>query len=149
MVFIFTFILGIICINNLYNLIKLHPYQYVYFNSFFEKKANKLFEIDYWGLSNKFSLEKIVKDNFQKDKITIGVASFTNLYFSKKMLNKEFKNKLIISGQDFTNADFIFNNNYFEVNPKYDDKYNIPKNYKKYSQLKKGNILISEFYIKE
>ena len=26
------------------------------------------------------------------------------------------------------------------------DKYNIPKNYKKYSQLKKGNILISEFY---
>ena len=94
-------------------------------------------------------MEKIVKDNFQKDKITIGVASFTNLNFSKKMLNKEFKNKLIISGQDFTNADFIFNNNYFEVNTKYDDKYNIPKNYKKYSQLKKGNILISEFYIKE
>ena len=142
-------ILTIILLNNIYNLVTLHPFQYVYFNSIFEKKANKLFEIDYWGLSNKFSLEKIVKDNFQKDKITIGVASFTNLYFSKKMLNKEFKNKLIISGQDFTNADFIFNNNYFEVNPKYDDKYNIPKNYKKYSQLKKGNILISEFYIKE
>ena len=142
-------ILAIILLNNIYNLVTLHPFQYVYFNSIFEKKANKLFEIDYWGLSNKFSLEKIVKDNFQKDKITIGVASWTNLYFSEKMLDEEFKNKLIISGQDFSDADFIFNNNYFEINPKYDDKYNIPKNYKKYSELKKGKILISEFYIKE
>ena len=142
-------ILAIILLNNIYNLVTLHPFQYVYFNSIFEKKANKLFEIDYWGLSNKFSLEKIVKDNFQKDKITIGVASWTNLYFSEKMLDEKFKNKLIISGQDFSDADFIFNNNYFEINPKYDDKYNIPKNYKKYSELKKGKILISEFYIKE
>ena len=107
------------------------------------------FEIDYWGVSNKFALEHIVKDNFNKDKITIGVASFTNLYFSKKMLDEEIKNKLIISGQDFNNADFIYNNNYFEVDPKYDDKYSIPKNYKKYSEFKKGKILISEFYIKK
>ena len=142
-------ILAIILLNNIYNLVTLHPFQYVYFNSIFEKKANKLFEIDYWGLSNKFSLEKIIKDNFQKDKITIGVASWTNLYFSEKMLDEKLKNKLIISGQDFSDADFIFNNNYFEINPKYDDKYNIPKNYKKYSELKKGKILISEFYIKE
>ena len=127
----------------------MHPFQYIYFNSIFEKKANKLFEIDYWGVSNKFVLEQIVKDNFNKDKITIGVASFTNLYLSKKMLDEEIKNKLIISGQDFNNADFIYNNNYFEVDPKYDDKYSIPKNYKKYSEFKKGKILISEFYIKK
>ena len=56
-------ILAIILLNNIYNLVTLHPFQYVYFNSIFEKKANKLFEIDYWGLSNKFSLEKIVKDS--------------------------------------------------------------------------------------
>ena len=36
------------------------------------------------------------------DLTTIGVASFTNLNLSKKMLNKKYKNKLIISGQDFT-----------------------------------------------
>ena len=142
-------ILIIIFLTNFYNLITLHPFQYIYFNLLFEKKANKLFEIDYWGLSNKFSLEKIVKDNLQKKKITIGVASFTNLYLSKKMVNKKLQDKLIISGQDFTNADFIFNNNYFEVNPKYDDKYSIPKRYEKYSELKKGKILISEFYSKK
>ena len=65
------------------------------------------------------------------------------------MLNKKFQNKLIISGQDFSSADFIFNNNYFGSNPNYDDRYLIPENYKKYSELKKGKILISEFYIKE
>jgi len=94
-------------------------------------------------------LEKIVKDNIQKNKITIGVASFTNLYFSAKMLNEKIRSKLIISGQDFRNVDFIYNNNYFEVNPKYDDKYNIPENYQKYSEFKKGEVLISEFYIKK
>lgn len=146
--FINSFLI-IILLNNTYNLIILHPFQYIYFNSIFEKKANKLFEIDYWGVSNKFALEEIVKNNIEKDKITIGVASFTNLYFSKKMLNEKIKNKLIISGQNFHDVDFIYNNNYFEVNPKYDDKYNIPENYKKYSEFKKGEILISEFYIKK
>ena len=65
------------------------------------------------------------------------------------MLDKKYKNKLIISGQDFTNADFIFSNNHYEINPNYDNKYRIPKNYRKYSELKKGKILINEFYVKE
>jgi hypothetical protein len=142
-------ILVIILLNNFYNLVTLHPFQYIYFNTIFEKNANKLFEIDYWGLSNKASLENIIKDNFEKDKIVVGTASFTNLHLSKKMLDKKLKNKLIISGQDFSNADFIYTNNYFDINPNYDDKYLIPNNYRKYSELKKGKILINEFYAKE
>ena len=142
-------ILILILINNLYNLVTLHPFQYVYFNSIFEKKANKLFAIDYWGVSNKSSLESILLNNSQKNKIKIGVASFTNLYLSKKMLNEESKRKLIITGQDFTDADFIFNNNYFELNPKYSRKYLIPQNYIKHSEVKRGDILINEFYIKK
>ena len=148
MVLIFTFILSIICINNLYNLIKLHPYQYIYFNSIFEKRANQLFEIDYWGVSNKNFLEKIVKNNLEKDKIIIGVASFTDLYLSRKMLPANLKNKIIIAGQEYQNADFILNNNIFEINPKFDDKYSIPKTFEKYLSLKRGNILINEFYKK-
>ena len=136
-------------LNNVYSLITLHPFQGIYFNSIFEKNANKLFEIDYWGISNKYSLNQLAKNNFERDKITVGVASFTNLYLSKKMLEKKFGNKLVISGQDFDNADFIFNNNYFGTNPNHDDRYHIPENYKKYSELKKGKILINEFYIKE
>ena len=45
---------------NIFNLIIFHPYQYVYFNLLFEKNANKLFEIDYWGVANKDALKNIV-----------------------------------------------------------------------------------------
>jgi len=142
-------ILAIILINNIYNQVNLHPFQYIYFNSLFEKNANKLFEIDYWGLSNKQSLEVLVKNNLEEDRILIGVASFTDLNLSRKMLDKKYKDRISITGQDFNNADFIFSNNHFEVNPNLDNKYLIPKNFQKYTELKKGNILINEFYIKE
>ena len=77
------------------------------------------------------------------------MASFTNLNLSKKMLSPDLKNKIIISGQEYQNADFIFTNNLFEINPEFDDKYYIPTTFKKYSSLKKGNILINEFYKKK
>ena len=141
-------IIVIILLNNIYNLVTLHPFQYIYFNSIFEKNANELFEIDYWGVSNKNSLEKIAKNNLKKDKIVIGVASFTDLYLSKKMLSAKLKSKIIISGQDYQNADFIFNNNISEINPKFDDKYFIPKTFEKHLSMKRGNILINEFYKK-
>ena len=139
----------IISLNNIYNVINLHPFQYIYFNSIFEKNANKLFEIDYWGVSNKHSLEKLLKKNLKQDKVVVGVASFTDLNLSRKFLDKKSKDRLSVSGQNFTNADFIFNNNNFEVNPNLDNKYLIPKNFKKYIEFKKGKILINEFYIKE
>ena len=140
--------LVLIVINNVYNLVKLHPYQYVYFNNFFEKKANNLFEIDYWGVANKQALLEMANIYPSKDEVIIGVASFVNLNLSKQMLNDEFKKKIIVSGQIFKNADLIFNNNYSEVNPKVDDKYSIPTNYKKHSTLKKGKIIIYEIYKK-
>ena len=65
------------------------------------------------------------------------------------MLPNNLKNKIFISGQNYENADFIFNNNISEINPIYDDKYAIPKTFEKYKSLKKGNILINEFYKKK
>ena len=62
-------ILIFVVVNNIYNLIRLHPYQYVYFNNFFEKRANDLFEIDYWGVANKQALMDIVNLNSSKDKV--------------------------------------------------------------------------------
>ena len=38
---------------------------------------------------------------------------------------------------------------YFELNPKYSRKYLIPQNYIKHSEVKRGDILINEFYIKK
>ena len=34
-------------------MIKIHPYQYAYFNFLAGKDFNKKFEMDYWGLSYK------------------------------------------------------------------------------------------------
>ena len=142
-------LLLIALLNNFYNLIRLHPHQYVYFNFIFEKNANRLFEIDYWGLSNKSALKNLLDENSEKNTITVGVASFTNLYLSKKMLPLTYKNRLIITGQEFSKTDYIYNNNYFEINPNYNDKYLIPKNYTRHSVVKKGKILINEFFAKK
>ena len=91
----------------------------------------------------------IVNLNSSKDKVIVGVASFANLNLSKKMLSQELENKIIIAGQNYENTDFIFNNNYSEVNPKVDNKYLIPSTYKKHFSLKKGEIIIYEIYKKD
>ena len=40
-----------------------HPYQNIYFNSLVKNKANKYFEIDYWGLANHEAIEFIIDDS--------------------------------------------------------------------------------------
>ena len=85
----------------------------------------------------------------ERDKIVVGVASFTNLYLSKKMMTFNLRDKITISGQNYQDSDFIFNNNLFEINPKFNDKYLIPNTFEKYSSIKRGNILINEFYKKK
>ena len=44
----FVAIVGLSLILNTYNLIKLHPYQNIYFNFLIERKAKNYFEIDYF-----------------------------------------------------------------------------------------------------
>ena len=46
--------------NTLFWMIKNHPLQNIYFNSL-AKNWDKRFEVDYWGLSNKPALDKILK----------------------------------------------------------------------------------------
>ena len=53
-------ILIFVVVNNIYNLIRLHPYQYVYFNNFFERERTISSKIDYWGVANKQALMDIV-----------------------------------------------------------------------------------------
>ena len=136
----------IVLTNNIYSLIKMHPYQHSYFNFLFEKNANKLFEIDYWGLANKDALKKILKLDPNKKTYRIASASFVDLHLSKIMLKDEENKKIEILGQNYDNAEYIFNNFYYEVNTIYDDKYKIPKEFKKIYEIRKGKILINETY---
>ena len=50
------------CIHTGYWMIRYHPLQNIYFNRF-AGDWNRKFEVDYWGLSNKKALEKILADN--------------------------------------------------------------------------------------
>ena len=132
---------------NFYTIIKLHPYQNIYFNSLVENKANKYFEIDYWGLANHEALEFIIKDKNNGDLVTIRTASFTPLNYSKKIINID-EETYKFGGTTHANQDYIFTNYHYEKNPKYEKKYLIPKNYQKVFTIQRGNVIINEIYKK-
>ena len=132
---------------NIYNLIKFHPYQNVYFYIFFEKNANKLFEIDYWGLGNVEAIKFILHESGNK-RTTIRTASFTPLNYSKLMFEPSKIKNLLFTGTEQKNQDYIFTNLVFESNPDYLEKYNIPEDYEKVFFLQRGNIILNEVYKK-
>ena len=101
-----------------------------------EKKANKLFPIDYWGLANLEALKFVI--NLDKENLkTIRPASFTPLEFSKKLIKLN-KDNIQITGTEDLDQDYIFTNFYYERDPRYTDKYSIPKSYKKIFSIKKN-----------
>ena len=66
---------------------KSHPFQSLFFNNLAPKETHKSYEIDYWGLAGKKFLESIISlEKGNKDKITIGVASWVPLHRSVLML---------------------------------------------------------------
>jgi hypothetical protein len=133
---------------NFYGLFKLHPYQNVYFNFLVEKRANKLFEIDYWGLGNKEAINFMVNSKTKNNNVSVRTASFTPLFYSKLVTNTDDAH-FRFTGTQQIDQDFIFTNYIYESDPKYLKKYLIPKNYSKFFSLKRGNIIINEIYKKE
>jgi len=134
---------------NIFNIIKLHPYQNIYFNFLVEKKANDLFEIDYWGSGNAYAIKKILNEISDDEKISIRTGSFTPLKYSVHIVdNKKLKN-VTFSGNEELNQNYFFTNYIYEKNPKSLKKYFIPKNYEKIFTLKRGNIIINEIYKKK
>ena len=145
------FILSILFIlHNSYILFKFHPYQNVYFNYLVKNKANKYFEIDYWGLANHEAIEYIVRDskNNKSKTISIRTASFTPLEYSKKILKLD-SARYIFLGTTHSDPDYIFTNYHYEKNPKYQKKYLIPKNYYKVFSINRENVLINSVYKKK
>ena len=124
---------------NFYDLIKFHPYQGSYFNQLILKSKKNSFEVDYWGTAGVRFLKEILSYEKNSDKINIAVASFLPLERSVKLLDYNEAKKIRIVGQDYSKAEYIFNNNISEVNKFKNKKYEIPNNFKK----------ISEFYIKD
>jgi len=87
---------------------KFHPYQYVYFNLMFKNNFNNNFDKDYWGLSNKNSLEYIIK-NSTNFPVKIATKSFASLEKSSLILNEKDKRKIEII-YNLDNADYVITN---------------------------------------
>ena len=86
----------------------------------FEKKANQLFEIDYWGLGNKEALEFIKKNYENKSQINLKVASFSPVAYSDLILKKSILDKFNFIGTTEESLDLIFTNYIFDKNPIYE-----------------------------
>ena len=125
-----------------------HPYQNIYFNNFFKKDIHEKFEIDYWGLSGKKFLHYILDLEKNKKIIKIGTASYLPLERSIKLLDKNDRKKILIVGQNFQNADYLFTNFISEVDKNSNDKYKIPDNFAKIDELIISNTLVYEVYKK-
>ena len=106
---LYKYILFIFIFLNLsYNLfwsIKYHPHQYVYFNLISKHYANKNFDLDWWGISHKSSLEYILRDS-EQDEIKVFTEGFSSLQNTYLFLDEKSKKKISLVF-DLNEADYI------------------------------------------
>ena len=131
---------------NVVNMIKIHPYQNVYFNFLAGKKIENKFEVDYWALSNKQALEFILLNN-NKDYYKIYPASHMNINTSKLIFSNLKKKKIKIVNKK-SEADFIISNGRFwRGNP--DAKFaKIPNNFELYKEISTDRVKIVSIFKK-
>jgi len=107
-----------------------HPYQSTYFNFLVSSEIKNNFEIDYIGLTGiKFLREILKKETDNNKKVSIAVGSFLPLHNSMDLLKESEKKRLIIYGNEYDKADYIYSNIISEVDKNVDKKYEIPNNF--------------------
>ena len=131
-----------------YEIIKIHPYQSLYFNNTLHKDIQNKFEIDYWGLSGKRFIEEI-KNLDDRKKLNIGIASWVPLERSLALFDESTKKRFNIVGQNFEKADYIFSNNITEVDTSLNNKYKIPNNFKRLSEFKLQKSIVYTIFKRE
>ena len=145
----FQFVIVSLCLVFIvYKMIIYHPYQNIYFNNFFNKNAHEKFEVDYWGLSGKKFLEYILVLEKNKKSIKIGTAAYLPLERSTKLLSEKDRKKILIIGQNFQDADYLYTNFISEVDKNSDDKYKIPYNFTKINEFVLNNTIIYQVFKK-
>tara|TARA_B100000029_G_scaffold124992_1_gene118480 strand:- start:597 stop:2243 length:1647 start_codon:yes stop_codon:yes gene_type:complete len=142
-IFISIFLLFIV-----YKMIIYHPFQNIYFNSFFNKNAQEKFEVDYWGTSGKKFLKYILNVEKNKNIIKIATASYLPLERSTKLLEKDERVKISIIGQNYKDADYLYTNFISEVDKNSDDKYKIPDNFNKIEEFILDNTIVYQVFKK-
>lgn len=125
---------------NIFWILKNHPNQYLYFNNFNKNYLVKNFDLDWWGISHKTTLEHILK-NDNSNKINVYAKGFTSLRNTYLFLSEANKSRVVLS--EMNSANYIIDNKMRRVR-KYQD---INKEeFSKYYILKLDDQPISEVY---
>ena len=132
----------------LYENVKFHPYQSLYFNNILSVEAVKKFQVDTPSLSRSDALKSILLDSKNKQKIVVANASWTPFFNGKDLLENKFKEKLIFSGQNYQKADYIYDNFIYKSDTSFNKNHMIPKNFKVYKKLTIDNVHIYSIYKK-
>ena len=94
-------------LNLTYNLIwfvKNHPHQYVYFNFIAKNYAMKNFDLDWWGVSHKSSVDYILSKD-TKEEIKIFVEGFASLRDTLMHLKDDDRKRVKLT--DYKDADYV------------------------------------------
>ena len=134
-----------------YWMIKNHPYQFVYFNTFAGKNVNKNFELDYWGTSNKNLLDYLI-ENEPKENIKIYIFSDSPYYFSLPMINAKDRERINFV-KTLDEADYLVSNHYYSFGNRKNETDNpillankLKKKYKLFKEIKVDNLPINSIY---
>lgn len=139
------------CLITAFGMIRYHPFQNVYFNSFVGgiKGAHNNFDLDYWGLSYKKGYEYILK-NDSDDAMVICVDNFAGRANMYSITKEERKRMLIVNYPPRESYVYFRNDSILLKKPKYlitnhrwqTEKYKYPEAY----SLKIDTIPIMTIY---
>ena len=84
-----------------------------------------------------------------KNNITIATASWTPLKNAISLISSKNKKLYFIGTANKEEADYIYTNYYYEVDVRYNNKYNIPNNFYLFKTLYIDDIRIYSIYKKK
>ena len=128
-----------------YWMIKNHPYQNIYFNLLAGKQPNKNYELDYWGLSNRDSLNYLISK--EKGQINLFVLSTSPYEHSLSLIHLDNRNRFNFVSS-IEEADYLLTNHYYQKKDPIKYKYYLDNKYKLVNEIMVDNIVINSIYKK-
>jgi hypothetical protein len=106
--FVITSSMLLIVLHLSYNLIIYHPYQNVYFNVLAGSHIDQNWELDYWGISYKEGLNKVLSLEEKDKNIRVAFSDYPG-FVNYLYLERDKRNKLIIT-TNLDEADYFISN---------------------------------------
>lgn len=145
-----SIVLTLFILEMLYKVYLYHPYQSIYFNNIISKKEKYFFERDAQSLSRVEAIQLILDESKDKKQIKIGTASWTPLGDVLYMFNEEEIEKIKFIGNEVLDeSDYIFTNYIYNIDIRYNKKYDIPDNFYLFKSVFKDDTLIYSIFKKK